>query len=156
MRLFNLALGSAVGQVPFVIGHSDAAGHISTGSQERASFDVACDTIDHLVSEGATPGPNLIKIDVEGHESRVLAGSETVLRKFRPLLAVELHTPDQDREVGRFLKRVGYCTFRQNSLIEVRNMESGWPDPDGMQGAILAIPKEKVADYSWLIKLNRN
>ncbi|HJQ79366.1 MAG TPA: FkbM family methyltransferase [Lacipirellulaceae bacterium] len=64
-------------------------------------------------------GPDFLKIDVEGHESAVLAGARQTLERYRPRLLVECearHRPDGDvRGVFDFLHSLGYAgTFFHN------------------------------------------
>lgn len=47
-------------------------------------------TLDRFVEKNALRRVDLIKIDVEGFEMKVLAGAEAALARFRPLLFVEL------------------------------------------------------------------
>jgi FkbM family methyltransferase len=67
---------------------------------------------------------DLIKVDVEGMEWQVLAGCRELLRRFRPVLYVEVNTPGlarQDRSVGQIeteLSELGYHFFRN---ADVRN-----------------------------------
>jgi FkbM family methyltransferase len=74
---------------------------------------------------------NLIKIDVEGGEYRVLQGAERMLRDFRPIVTAELnsvclsrdhHTPE---DVVQLLKTVEYRTFSFNGGVLAIPMEAG-------------------------------
>ncbi len=51
---------------------------------------------------------DLIKIDVEGHELRVLKGGRQTLRKLRPTLFVENDIPEQHKELITWLRAEGY------------------------------------------------
>jgi len=57
-------------------------------------------------------GPNLIKIDVEGHESAVLAGAQQTLKVHRPAILIECearHRSDHDvHPVFDYLHALGY------------------------------------------------
>ena len=86
---------------------------------------VTIDTIDHY---GAANGvvPDVIKIDVDGYEAKVLPGAMETLRDHRPVLLLELHREKFIRRFGvsradivRPLFDLGYtCLFmtRHNDL----------------------------------------
>ena len=86
------------------------------------------------------PPPGFVKIDVEGAEGSVLAGAEQVLIEARPILIVDLHTPAQDLAVGKSLSQAGYVAYRTEDGSQVREMEQGWPNPDGLSGQVIAFP----------------
>lgn len=73
---------------------------------------------------------SFVKIDVEGHEERVLRGADLVLRASRPALLVEIEgsLDDPSAPAGRiqgFLSRLGYrAFFWQNGWRERRPGES--------------------------------
>jgi FkbM family methyltransferase len=57
------------------------------------------------------PNPTLLKVDVEGHELRVLSGARAMLESGRPRVLVEVeerHHPGQSVEVFRLLAALGY------------------------------------------------
>jgi len=54
--------------------------------------------------------PNVIKIDVDGEESRVLQGARSILERHRPRLLVEVYERNADA-VGAMLSRLGYKMF---------------------------------------------
>lgn len=61
---------------------------------------------DELVASGRTPAPTVAKIDVEGHERRVLEGLSRTLAEEPPrLLYCEVHGSD---DVGSLLAEFGY------------------------------------------------
>jgi FkbM family methyltransferase len=53
------------------------------------------------------PPPTVVKIDVEGAESRVLAGMRGVLERDRPVIVVEIHG-DEEAPVREILASAGY------------------------------------------------
>lgn len=77
---------------------------------ERADAGIPMRTLDDICEEEILAGNSVafIKVDVEGFESRVLAGSRRVLERHRPLLAVELATREAFATVWPFLKQLGY------------------------------------------------
>lgn len=54
------------------------------------------------------PAPDLVKIDVEGHEPEVIRGAATVLGSARPVVWVEAWTPEARRGLRSELRRIGY------------------------------------------------
>jgi len=56
---------------------------------KSACYKVKCYALDDLI--GRLPPPTLIKIDVEGHELKVLSGAKETLDRYRPTLVVEVH-----------------------------------------------------------------
>jgi len=51
--------------------------------------------------------PSFIKLDVEGHESKVLKGALDLITKYKPAIMVEIHDM-KSSEVDPFLKGLGY------------------------------------------------
>lgn len=66
--------------------HAVAAGTDSTNKQ----LDVEMDTCDNLCDSRAFD-PDVIKIDVEGHEIKVLKGLSEIIRRCSPLIFLEIH-----------------------------------------------------------------
>lgn len=62
--------------------------------------------LDSVVAEGTISPPNLIKIDVEGGEVGVLSGARQTLRRFRPMLIIDLH--GTNASVAAILKELEY------------------------------------------------
>jgi FkbM family methyltransferase len=61
---------------------------------------------------------DVIKVDVEGFELNVLKGAVRTLEKHRPLLIVEIFGEQQEKEIGNFLKGLGYA---KQSVLDSRN-----------------------------------
>src|SRR5262249_31408675 len=64
--------------------------------------------LDTLVLAGEIPPPALIKMDVEGAELKVLNGAVNLLKRFQPIIFVEVHSPALLTECESALKAVGY------------------------------------------------
>lgn len=64
-------------------------------------------TLDDFLSAGGPP-PQLIKIDVEGGEYEVLRGGESLFTTQRPLLIVEVHGPQAERQISGWLEEHRY------------------------------------------------
>lgn len=111
------ALSDAPGRLPLHIpigpGLTHAASLVDGKSQDGPcrTIEVEVTTLDAVLAD-RQQGPALVKIDVEGHESAVLAGARETLGKYRPALLVECesrHRPDGDvRPVTELLESLGY------------------------------------------------
>jgi FkbM family methyltransferase len=109
----EVALSDHVGQSDFYVDAASSMGSLLEGSTPIASMHVPTSTADDELKSMASP--DLVKIDVEGSESMVLAGAGALLER-RPALIVEVLTPEQRLEVTQHL--VGYET----SMLDERNM----------------------------------
>lgn len=67
---------------------------------------VAGRTVDSLVEE--LPPPDFMKIDVEGHEMRVLAGAWQTITDYEPDLLIEFHSRDLHAGILECLTQHGY------------------------------------------------
>ena len=94
---------------------ADAAGQHSLFYDERKhkgrpALRVRITTADKLVHELHLKRVDFMKIDVEGAELDVLMGARELLREFRPVLVIEVHT-DRMPGVLRLLRAYGYSLY---------------------------------------------
>lgn len=104
-RVIPVALSDECGTVEMVL--DDGTGRAGINGLERAGKQtrtVQCATLDSLSD---LPAPDLVKIDVEGAEAKVLAGMRRSLREHRPVLVIEIHGA-QEQPVRDVLAEVGY------------------------------------------------
>jgi FkbM family methyltransferase len=67
--------------------------------------------LDTLIESGRLSTPNVIKVDVEGAEERLLRGAIRTLETHSPGLVIEHHGVEASRAVVRFLRSIGYHVF---------------------------------------------
>lgn len=65
-------------------------------------------SLDDFIYREGYPSPNLIKVDVEGGEGKVLAGAQRLLKEFKPIIIAELHSPEAAKYVNDILANFGY------------------------------------------------
>lgn len=102
----------------------------SSMSFKEVSIDIT--TLDDYISSNKLEDISLIKIDVEGHEMKVLSGAKNVLINKRPNLIVEIETAnhnDQMDDIFRFITDLEYSIYYFDlntiSLIEVYKVGTG-------------------------------
>jgi FkbM family methyltransferase len=140
VECFQAGIWDHSGTAAFLDGHHLGAGHcaeIGAGSGSRT--EIAVLSLDDFVFEKGYCPPDFIKVDVEGAESKVLSGARRVLETFRPVLLIDLHSPEQDVAVGTTLAQLGYKARRTTEQNTIVNMLAGWPEVGGMWGQIVAM-----------------
>ncbi len=120
--------GSAALAVPVVTSARSDTGtaRIGAAGAGHQVLSVCLRTLDSLASEHRLDQVDLIKVDVEGHERRVLDGAASMLERFRPTLVIETghefdgHRPAiQDR-----LRSLGYRML--GILLDHGMAEADW------------------------------
>ena len=87
------------------------------------------DTLDNYVAHHEVARIDLLKIDVDGYEARVIRGGIATLRRDHPLLCVELAQSTLDRlgddleVLLRTLREAGYAVYHLDSLKELSDNE---------------------------------
>lgn len=94
----------------------DAAEKMKPGSFEE----VSCFPLDSLIEEESLSQVDFIKIDAEGHELSVLAGSDRILSEFTPVILYEniAGSKSSNLPVADHLKNRGYQLFRYQAYLQ--------------------------------------
>ncbi len=74
--------------------------------QQIGTIEVPVRRLDNLIKELQLQPPDMMKIDVEGSEIDLLAGAQDMIRRFRPILMIELHGTNDG--VASWLKELSY------------------------------------------------
>jgi Methyltransferase FkbM domain len=96
-------------------------------------------TLDSVIEELGIAHMKIVKIDVEGAEGKVLSGAKRVVERYSPFFIIDLHTPEQDVFVAHLLTSWGYTLSRLSGPAILRT-DTGWRDPVGVWGTIVAAP----------------
>ncbi|RKX35254.1 MAG: hypothetical protein DRP71_04365 [Verrucomicrobia bacterium] len=120
---FQIALSDRSGSVSFHVPETDhrvTSGWISEDGEER----VESARGDEFVAGAIEGRVSFVKIDVEGHESRVLEGLADTIRSARPTMMVEaskevLKTPDT--------MRAFFALFPDDYVFHTLSGQSSWP-----------------------------
>jgi hypothetical protein len=110
--------------------------------------------------------PDFVKIDIEGAEGIALAGFNQKVSDSYPFFAIDLHTPDCDWQVGKFLSDKGYEVYRVNDssaqavrpwntlLEKIENLNEPWPNRKGIWGVIWAVHPSRRSSVESFISAN--
>jgi FkbM family methyltransferase len=125
--LIPKAVGSSVGTASLILAHNNSMGKIASAEKPESGKDLKVEitTLDEFIK--SHPVPDLVKIDVEGFETEVLAGAGELLNSAgAPKLLIELHGAEKARQVGAILSASGY-TLTDLSGKPLVNEASGYP-----------------------------
>lgn len=97
-------------------------------------------TLDDFIEAGNSM-PGFIKMDIEGDEADALEGLPKKIDHCYPEMIIELHNPEQDRRVGKFLYSHGYTayrfdTFKKLKFEQVLDYKKVYPNSEGIWGTI--------------------
>ena len=114
-RQLSLNAPNQVCLLPYALSNRSAVARLDTShgpSEGRLStsgdIQVETRTIDSLVADGSCPAPNVIKIDVEGHEHEVLMGAMNTLRKHKPIVLCDYNDDQTHALVTNILGPLSY------------------------------------------------
>lgn len=122
VKLFNCAASDSNGEVGmFVPAYPNGgdnfyeAGIAGKDDESKKIIKVKSYTLDSLLCDCRSK-INFVKIDVEGHELKVLNGAENTIKKFTPIMLIEIKNDPEDRKSDAFqifnlLGKMGYHAF---------------------------------------------
>lgn len=133
VQVHPVLLSDAPGTRNFVLDHlTTAQSHV--GDSSECGISTGCIDLDSYVREHSLPAPDLVKIDVEGHDLSVLRGMANVLSG-KPAIHVEggVRTDDGRLEAILYLAQHGYSMLNLEQTTQL--------SPDTLEYAFLAICK---------------
>ncbi len=148
-RLFSCALAEQAGEAEFKVGDFGNEGLNTLGEfayevGQGSQYPVELKRLDDLATEYSLPRLDLLKLDVEGAELRVLQGATGTLRRCRPVVLFEVleralgYQGTSGDELLAFLRELRYSIY-------VFDEKTGLPtpaDPDLRSENMLALPED--------------
>lgn len=95
-------------------------------NEESSKFVSQALRLDTLVDRGEIRLPDLIKVDVEGHGAKAIAGAARAIAKSKPIMAFSLHSPHEWSDTAAQLEPMGYRAYDIASDREI-----DWEDYPG-------------------------
>ena len=139
VKVINAAASDKAGEAVFSIEQENSGGSRLGTMQDDPSrtfqqLSVKTTTVDHCVEEEKIESLGLIKIDVEGFESQVIAGARASLRRFSPTLVLETgHESAESREqIAIMLRALDYVIVGVPAGPAL--VEATWDDYLGRRG----------------------
>ena len=108
VTVIQAAAAHQPGIVAFQRAANNATGRI-TGS---GWYQVPAISLDDLIQKGTLPVPDIVKMDVEGAESRVLEGALSLLRSKNTVWLIAIHDEEQARHCQAILSDTNYRLYR--------------------------------------------
>ena len=110
------ALGNQEGQVFLEDPFTKSRLNLVRTSAGKEDISVSIKRMDDLIQEMDLPAVDIIKMDIEGAEHEALRGMEQTLRRFHPVLIVEVHNEflplfgSSAEELFNWLSTLGWIT----------------------------------------------
>lgn len=109
VTLIQSAVSDKQGIAGFNVGPNNAQGTIS---EAMHNYIVPTLALDQLLEQGVLQSPDVVKMDVEGAESRVLEGAKGLIGQGKTTFVIALHGDRQMRICVAILAAAGYAVFR--------------------------------------------
>lgn len=109
VTVYPFALGSKKGQATLLPSPNNNIGMTRVIKKANTGETVNIETIDGYKFDNVS----LIKVDVEGMELDVLRGAKDTIRKFKPMIFVELQNVMEYNEVRSYLQNEGYIVVEK-------------------------------------------
>jgi FkbM family methyltransferase len=156
VQLFSAALSNQDGEAQLrIAGYEDEGRNTLAGFAYEGVGSLPTERVQTLRLDSAVAGAGLarldfLKIDVEGGETRLLQGAQTVLRDFRPVILFEVldsalrQLKSSREELAQLLREAGYLLYAFDPAgLPVMAGEGGFT------GNMLAAPAEKPLPSAW-------
>lgn len=108
--LFKLALSDKDGTENLSVSRHPSEHSIVLKRSKKVVKVSAC-RLDYLVKQGFIETLDLIKVDVEGAELKVLKGCEESIAIFKPIFSNVNHYPGEFKDVTYFMKEFNYKSY---------------------------------------------
>jgi FkbM family methyltransferase len=101
----------------------------SSYEEKRGFHPITVETIslDESIESGILKKPDIIKIDIEGAEHLAIRGAITILKKYSPILLIEIHSKLNDEIIFHELKTLGYEIIPLKKEAGDRRFIAGMP-----------------------------
>lgn len=145
-NIYNKAISDNLCSKTFFISEKDdcsSLNRIREGISKKIQVDVT--TIDQICLEENII-PDIIKIDVEGHENQAISGGMNFIKENKPALIIEIIGKNISKDIEFFLKSLGYHFYLLKKDFTIKEYE-------------YFIPPKTKSEWNWLVlpeEINNN
>jgi FkbM family methyltransferase len=121
VKLSKIALGQQIGISKLFLSKNTPTSMATLNRMQSEYLEVPIDTLDNINFAKCI---DLIKIDVEGFESKVFLGGKNTLERFKPIILAEALTQNELRNQQLVLTKYGYedpIQVHSTSFSDCRN-----------------------------------
>jgi len=141
IEIHEVALTDRSGPVELLVAEHPGGSTIAPDSAPpdlRGRESVTGVTLDELISSGAVPEPDVVKIDVEGAEPQVLAGMTDTIARTRPVLVCEF---DDESAQRCDEKREAFESMITEMGYDVRRLRPSYDGAGWQVAHVVATPR---------------
>ncbi len=139
VTLHRAALSDSEGTAPFIVAAGNSGESRIGAAADGSEIQVRTRLLDAVAAEAGLARIDLVKIDVEGHERKVLEGGRATIERFRPALVVEIgHETGEDRAaLADLYESLGYAA--EAVLLDEGALPASLADYRAARGACAAV-----------------
>jgi FkbM family methyltransferase len=139
VRLFCAAVSDRAARQEFIVPEAGATFNHLRYEDEPATagektIQIESVVLDELVAAGRIRPPQLVKVDVEGHGAKAVAGALQTIRQHHPVLVMSFHSHAELNDTQALLEPLGYRCFENDGR------PLGWPQAV-FRTACLKVPR---------------
>ena len=116
IKAFNFAIGDKNGEIEFVISKKSNWSKVKSENEsvdsENKVINVPLKTLDSFAKENNLERVNLLRMDVEGYENKIILGATQFLNQFKPTIMLEIHKmimgEKETRKILEKFKEINY------------------------------------------------
>lgn len=113
LRIIESTVSDQAGRGALTVSENSELNALAGPGDASGGIPVAVTTLDDLLRQFAWPRMDFVKIDVEGHETRVIEGGRRFFETYSPLVMFEIKAGDKvDLEPLRRFRSMGYSAWR--------------------------------------------
>jgi FkbM family methyltransferase len=116
IKAFNFAIGDKNGEIEFLISKKSNWSKVKNKNDSLESDDkiinVQLKTLDSFSEENNLEKVDLLRMDVEGYENKIILGAIKFLKQFKPIVMVEIHKmimgKEETKKILEKFKEINY------------------------------------------------